>query len=122
MADNKEFLMLSEDNGSVYISEDVVSSIAAVAAMEVEGVNSLASNTGKELGEKINRKNLAKGIRLTVSENSVSLECCLVLNFGYDLVEVAKAVQESVTNAIVSMTGFRVERVDVSVSGVSMEK
>ena len=122
MADNKEYLMISEENGTVLISEDVICSIAAAAAMEVEGVDSLAANLGKDLAEKLGMKNISKWIHLAVENNNLYMECCVVLCYGYDVVEVAKNVQTSVTNAVSSMTGFHVERVDVTVSGVSMVK
>lgn len=122
MADNKEYLMISEEYGNVLISEDVICSIAAAAAMEVEGVESLAANPGKELAEKLGMKNNSKGIHLTVEENDLYMECCLVLNYGYDVVEIAKNVQVGITNAVNSMTGFHMKRVDVTISGISLEK
>ncbi len=122
MADNKEYLMISEENGKVLISEDVINSIAAAAAMEVDGVDSVSPYLGKEIAEKLGMKNISKGIHLTVNDNNLTLECCLVINYGYDVVEIAKNVQTAIANAVSSMTGFNVERVDVTVSGVSMTK
>ena len=122
MADNKEYLMISEENGKVLISEDVINSIAAAAAMEVDGVDSVSPYLGKEIAEKLGMKNISKGIHLTVNDNNLTLECCLVINYGYDVVEIAKNVQTAIANAVSSMTGFNVERVDVTVSGVSLTK
>ena len=90
--------------------------------MEVEGVASLNTNIGSDLAEILGVKSMGKGIKLTVEENNVTIDCSIVLEYGYDVVEVAKNVQQSIKNAVESMTGFQVLRVDVSVSAVTVAK
>ena len=41
MADNKEYYTLPGDKGNINISEDVIASVAANAARDVDGVASL---------------------------------------------------------------------------------
>ena len=38
MAENKEYMIHQEDDGSIQISEDVLASIASTTALEVEGM------------------------------------------------------------------------------------
>ena len=52
----------------------------------------------------------------------MTIDCSVVLEYGYDVVEVAKNVQQSIKNAVESMTGFQVLRVDVSISAVAVAK
>ena len=122
MADNKEYLIQGHEDGTILISEEVICTIAAAAVMEVEGVSSLNTNIGSDLAEILGVKNMGKGIKLTVEENNVTIDCSVVLEYGYDVVEVAKNVQQSIKNAVESMTGFQVLRVDVSVSAVAVAK
>ena len=122
MADNKEYLIQDQDNGSIMISEEVICTIAAAAVMEVEGVESLCSNIGSDLAEMLGMRNLGKGIKLTVEENTVSLECAVVLQYGYDIVSVAKNIQQGVTSAVESMTGLKVSGVDINVNAVTTSK
>lgn len=122
MADNKEYLIQGHEDGTILISEEVICTIAAAAVMEVEGVASLNTNIGSDLAEMLGVKNLGKGIKLTVEENNVTIDCSVVLEYGYDVVEVAKNVQQSIKNAVESMTGFQVLRVDVSISAVAVAK
>ena len=44
MADGKEYVSRPDELGNIHISEEVLAVIAAAAAMEVEGVGSLAAN------------------------------------------------------------------------------
>ena len=122
MADNKEYLVQDEEKGSVLISEEVICTIAAAAVMEVEGVESLCTNIGSDLAEMLGMRNLGKGIKLGVADDSVAIECAVILAYGYDIVSVAKNVQQSVSNAVESMTGFKVSKVDVSISAVAAPK
>ena len=106
MAENKDYVTTELENGTVNINEDVITTVAAAALREVEGV--------------VNAKNEKKSIRVALEEDSVSVECGLVLLYGHSVVEIAKNVQSAVTNAIESMTGLKVSRVDVNVTGISM--
>lgn len=123
MSDNKEYVSHIVENGSVRISEDVICSIAAMAAMDVEGVYGLNTNIGSELAGKLSKKVPGKGIRIAISDdNELSLDCYVVVLYGYSVFEVAKNVQEAVTSVVESTTGHKVRTVNVSISGVSLPK
>ena len=55
MGENREYLTMEKENGSVNIAEDVVASIAALAVQEVEGVCGMAG-VSSELSEFLNSK------------------------------------------------------------------
>ena len=122
MNENKEFITQSEENGVIHISQDVIATIAAVAANEVEGVAALATQNA-EFSERFNKKSIAKGIRLCLTENDeICIECGLIAQYGYSVVELAKNVQESIYSAIESMTALKIASVDVNVCGIAMKK
>ena len=122
MSENKDYLTQDREFGTVNISEEVISTIAALAIDEVEGVCGLSSSAGAELAEMLGRKSLSRGIRLTVEEQSVRVECYVIVLYGYAIPEVSRNIQDSVTSSIESMTGLHVEEVNVSVTGISMTK
>lgn len=121
MAENKEYVVQSQEDGMVLVSDEVIATIAAAALLEVEGVSPMGG-LGTDLAEKLGVRSLGKGIKLSVEENRVSLECAVVLEYGYDVIVVAKNAQQSIKNAVESMTGFQVERVDILVGGVATAK
>ena len=113
----------SGDNGGfIQIADDVVSSIAGLAIMEVEGVARLTGNITKDLITKLGKKNLAKGIRIDFGENGITIDNSIEVIFGYNIVDVCKDVQEKVKTNISSMTGLSVKKVNVRVSSVDIDE
>jgi uncharacterized alkaline shock family protein YloU len=122
MAETKVYLTQAEENGMIFISEEVIASIAASAVREVEGVYGLCTGTSLDLGNIIGRKNLLKGIRVQFREEGFEISCNLVVKMGSAVVSVAKAVQETIVDEITAMTGSRPLRVNVNVSGIAVYK
>ncbi len=122
MSENKEYLTKMEDSGSINISEDVVASIASIALGEVEGVAGLAAGMGTELAEMFGRKNTSKGVKLSVTDEEIRIDCSIMVKYGYPIQDVAASVQESVANAVESMTGLKVNVVNVAVVGIAFDK
>ncbi len=110
------------DLGSIHIAEDVVASIVSLAATEVEGVAYMFGNVTKEIIGKLGIKNLTKGVVIGIEGNYVSAELSVVMRYGYGIPKTAKAVQEKVRSAVESMTGLTVERVNVHIVGVDIDK
>lgn len=122
MADGKDYISCSDELGCIHISEDVLAVTAAAAALEVEGVGSLAANLGSDLVEMLaGRKNLSKGVRVTVTEKSVTVDISILVKYGSTIQEVARGVQDAVFTAIENASGFTVEGVNVHVAGVTFE-
>lgn len=108
-----------ETLGSVKIADDVIACIAALAATEVEGVDSMAGNITNELISKLGVKNLSKGVKLDLNEDEVSVALSLNMTYGYNIPEVSAKVQERVKNTVENMTGLHVADVSVSIAGVN---
>ena len=122
MPDAREYVSRPDELGNIHISEDVLAVIAAAAALEVEGVGSLAPNLGSDLAELLGKKNLSKGVHINVVEQSVHVEVSILIKYGFTIPEVAGAVQEAVYNAISNTSGLDVECVNVNVAGVTFER
>jgi len=119
MAESKQYITLLQDNGSVQISEDVIATIVAHAAGEVEGVVGLDSKPGADIAELIGKKFRSRGLKITVSENNtVSIDCNLTITYGQNVVTVAKAAQIAITNALEAMAGIQIDSVNVNVCGI----
>lgn len=121
MADSKEYWTSDSDQGSVRISEDVIASIAAIAASETEGVGNLYSGIGTNVAEFLGKKSLAKGVKVVFHGDLVEVEVSVLAQYGYNICEVSKNVQRAVRSSIQSMTGMRTSAVNINVGGVSFE-
>ena len=121
MSENKEYISQKLENGSIQISEEVITSIAAMAAQEVEGVYGLGG-AASDLA-KLTKKSVTKDIRVELSDNDeISIDCYIIVLYGHSVVDVAKAVQEAIASAVESTTGRAVKDVNISVSGISVPK
>ena len=118
MSDNKEYVSRSDELGNIHISEEVLAAIAAAAALEVEGVSSLAANLGSDIAELLGKKNLAKGVHVKVEEDKVQVELSILMSYGHTIPDMGKAVQDNVKQAVESMTGLEVGAVNVNVGGI----
>lgn len=122
MSESKEYLVQPVEKGTVNISEEVVAAIAALAVSEVEGVYGLSSSFTADIAEMLGKKNMAKGVKLAIVDEVVTVECFVVITYGYEIPAVAAGIQESVTNAVESMTGLKVAAVNVDICGISVAK
>ena len=110
-----------EGIGEVQIADEVVTIIAGLAATEVDGVASMAGNITNELVSKLGVKNLSKGVKVTVLEGVVTVDLTLNIEFGKNILEVSKKVQDKVKSSIENMTGLEVADVNIRIAGVDME-
>lgn len=123
MAEGREYVSRRDELGNIHISEEVLAVIAAAAALEVEGVGSLAANLGSDLVEMLGgKKNLSRGVHLTVAEENVMVDVSILVKYGHVVPDVAKQVQDAVYTAIENMSGMTPECVNVHVAGITFEK
>ena len=104
--------------GEVMIADDVIATIAGLAATEVEGVFAMQGNVTNELVGRLGMKNLTKGVRIKLEESGVAVELSVQMRYGYSIPKTCKAIQEKVKNAIENMVGLSVGVVNVHIVGV----
>ena len=118
---NTHKLYEKEMMGEVRIADEVVAIIAGLAATEVDGVDSMAGNITNELVGKLGMKNLSKGVKVTVLEGVVKVDLTLNIDFGKNILDVSRKVQDKVKTSIENMTGLEVADVNIRIAGVDME-
>ena len=108
-------------NGNVKISDDVIATIANIAMSEIKGVAKKFSNP--ESKNLLGKKSIAKGVRVAkISDDVISLEVDVTIIYGAKLVEVAWEIQDNVKRHVESMTGLTVDKVNVHITNVELEK
>lgn len=113
---------INNEFGAIRIADEVVATVAGLAAAEVEGVAAMSGNWGTDFAERLGRKNFGKGIRVEVTGDETAIDIFIVVEFGYAIPEVASNVQKDVKTAVETMTGLNVTTVNVHISAVSMKK
>ena len=118
----ENYFTCHEENGTINISEEVISSMVRTAISEVEGVAGLSSTAGAELAELFGLKTVTKGIKIMFVEDKIVVDAIITVSYGCSIVGVAQKVQQSVLNIIQSTTGIDKAEVNVHVAGVAFEK
>ena len=113
---------IPNDLGVIRIADEVVSTVAGLAAVEVEGVASMSGGWGTDLVEKLGKRNLGKGIKVDATGEKTIIDIFIVIEFGYAIPKVAENVQKEVKLAVESMTGLTVSAVNVHVVSVMTKK
>ena len=123
MVGEMEYNMDEKINGTIKISEEVISSIATTAAMEVEGVykvNQKMSPSVKNISAQL--KHIVKGVNIINAEDGVDITLQIIVKHGYNIPEVSQKVQKNIAEALSGMTGLVIKRVNVIVASVAEEK
>jgi uncharacterized alkaline shock family protein YloU len=101
--------------GKTTLTPDVLLTIARMAALEVEGVKSMAPVKG---GVNSLFRGGFEGVRMAVEDNIVLVELYLVLDSDVNIREVSRTVQQTVARAIVEMTGLEVGHVNIHIEDI----
>ncbi|MBR3367494.1 MAG: Asp23/Gls24 family envelope stress response protein [Lachnospiraceae bacterium] len=105
--------------GTVKIADDVVALIAGYAALDVDGVSTLAGGEDREAISRGGVKRLQKSVKVDVGKEGVKADLSLVVQYGCSIPAVSSKVQARVKEVIESMTGLAVADVGIRVCGVS---
>ena len=108
--------------GQIKIADEVVGTIASLAATEVPGVAGMSGGIAGGIAEMLGRKNLSTGVKVEVGEQETAIDLFIIVEYGVKIPDVAWQIQESVKKAIETMTGLNVVEVNIHVQGVNMEK
>lgn len=109
--------------GKILIREEVIAVISGVAAMECYGLVGMAPrNVQEELTDLLRRDNLERGVDVQFSDDSISIQLYIVVEYGVKISEVARNVQERVKYAVETMLGLKVERINVKVQSVRVTR
>jgi len=109
---------LQADSGMVRIHKNVVASIAAIAAIEVEGVKRIGRDFTSGLMEMLGKISLSV-IKVNFDkQDEVKLDIPLIIKYECSIPEVAALVQDSVRQALEKMTNLSIKDINVIVQGV----
>ena len=93
-----------KQSGKIVYNAGIVKGIVALAVAEVEGTLPLP-----------NKKN---GITLFLEKDGIYADISVVVEYGYNVPELAYRIQQSVKQSVENMTKFKVAKVDVHIEDV----
>ncbi|MBS3994310.1 MAG: Asp23/Gls24 family envelope stress response protein [Alkaliphilus sp.] len=114
---------IENELGYIHIDNAVLASIAGISAMECYGLVGMSTKSAASgLVELLKRENMSKGVKVNTSNNEISVDLFIVVEFGTRISVVAKNIIEKVKYNLENLTGMKVRNVNISVQGVRVEK
>lgn len=116
---------LAQVKGRIQIEDEVVEKVAALAAIEVEGVADLGGDVERAVESVRERigvgsKRGDQGVTAEINGREVSITIQVVLEYGSVAMDVARQVKTNVARSTNRMLGLRVVEVNVVVDDVVM--
>ncbi|HPY84056.1 Asp23/Gls24 family envelope stress response protein [Ruminococcus sp. XPD3002] len=105
-----------EAQSKLKISEDVIITVAKLAALDVKGVAGL----GGEVGKMSKLRNNGP-IKVSMMGDVAAVDMKIKVKYGEKAAAIAEEVQSAVKENIQNMTGVAVARVNVTISGAVFE-
>lgn len=122
MSDEIKEVELQEEVGSVTFNNDVIATIAGLAAVDIPGIAGMSGSIVSGVTELLGKKNLTKGVKVEVTEKDCKVNLTVVIEYGCKIPEVCENTQKSVKEAVETMTGLNVKEVNIYIQGVQVEK
>lgn len=106
--------------GNLNIADDVLNTIATIAASEIKGVTTLSSGIAGGIAEMFGgKKSIGKGVKVDSKEGEMKIDISLVVDYGVRIPDVAWEVQDNVKKSIEAMTGLQVAQINIHVQGIN---
>lgn len=108
------------DLGDVGVSNEVFETIASTCTRRITGVAGMEAAEGlvDSLSKVWGRGDAPRGVKVTTSEDDITVEITVILEEGYSIPQVTKTIQEEVKKIIEEMTGHTVKYVNILVADV----
>lgn len=108
-----------DEIGEIKVADEVVSIVAGLATMEIDGVAGMSGGIRGGISELLGKKNFSKGVHVEVDDlNNVTIVLNVIVTYGYVIPDIALKIQENVKESVKKMTGYNVNSIDVYIQGV----
>jgi uncharacterized alkaline shock family protein YloU len=104
--------------GSIQIAPEVLEIIAGLASIEIDGVAEMSGGIVGGISELLGLKSLTRGVKVQIGTNETIIEVSIVIEYGYRIPDVCRQIQQSVQQAIFSMTGIHVSAIHIHIESV----
>jgi len=106
------------DLGAIKIHKNVIASISALASVEIQGVKKIGGDFKTAFMELLGKKT-SGGIEVDINKNEeVKVKIPIIIEYGFNIPEVAAKVQENVRQALEKMTTLSIRDIDINVQGI----
>ncbi len=99
------------------ISNEMVCSIASLAAQGVDGVAKMFMRMSDEILDVLYPSAVSKGVKVVCREEGYTIDVYIITDLGINIAQIARSVQIKVKESVEIMTATQVAHVNVHVEG-----
>jgi len=113
---------LENQYGTVIIENEVIARIAGLTAVDCYGIVGMAAkNVKDDIFQLLKRESLTKGIKINLSEDKISIDMHIIVEYGTNITAIAENTISTVKYKVETICGIGVEQVNVFVEGVRVD-
>jgi uncharacterized alkaline shock family protein YloU len=111
----KKTVLEQSPGGKLEIMDDVIATVAGMAAREVPGIHSMGRSRIFTFGDSPKR-----GVAVEAGKAEAAIDLEVIIEHGCDIREVSGTLRKKVATAVDQMTGKKVVEVNLIVVGVNV--
>lgn len=116
-------IQINNEFGEIFIKNEVVATIAAMAAMECYGLVGMTYKSARSgIAKLLKGEQLSKGVEVVTHDQNVSIDLFVIVQFGTKISVVAENIIEKVKYAVETQTGLNVVEVNLNIEGVKVRE
>ena len=105
--------------GKISVTDESIAQVVGHTALECYGVVGMASTKATDgLIELLKRENLARGVKVTTSNDSVMIDLYVIVEYGISINAVCTSVLDTIRYKVETLMGIPVTNIHVHVQGV----
>ncbi len=108
---------LSSDLGEIKIHKRLISQVAQIAALKVEGVSCIATTSQRLISKILEKLNLPINIKIDLSKGP-KIEIPVIIKYNYNIPEVALKIQEEILKDLNKILNIDSAYIIVKVKGI----
>lgn len=106
-------------NGSIVISNNVIANAAGIIATSCYGVVGMAIRSPKDgIVSLLKPSNLAKGIKVSVEENEITVDMYIVVQYGVNINAICESIMHGVKYRLTEILGYEIKQVNINVESI----
>src|ERR671919_822339 len=113
---------LLSDRGATTISDTVVSTIAGMAAREVDGVHmggGASRTAGGVLGSLTGSESSTSGISVEVGRTETAIDLKMGIEYNKNILQTVEEVRRRITDRVETMTGLRIKELNATITDIT---
>lgn len=115
-------ITLNNEKGNIFIDDEVIATIAGLAAIQSYGIVGMASkNAADGFFQLLKFENFTKGIFVDTENQQINIRLHIIVEFGTRISTVGQNIIDRVKFNVESMTGLEVDHIEVFVEDIRMD-